>query len=242
MLMLYRQKLSLISRKARLDETCKFNNLMHLVNEWSLKSSFYMLKKNKAPGMDRVTLEEYGKNLDENVENLLSRMKTMSYRPQAVRRTYIPKDNGKTRPLGIPTIEDKMVQMVFTQILEAIWEQDFADFSYGFRPGRNCHQALDKLDTILMFKPVNYVIDADIKGFFDNVDHEWMKKCLEVRISDRKFIRYVVRFLKSGIIEEGKYLETEKGTPQGGIVVGNFEFEVCLNYHRSTPKQARTKR
>lgn len=218
MLMLYRQKLSLISRKARQDETCKFNNLMHLVNEWSLKSCFYMLKKNKAPGVDRVTVEEYEKNLDENVGNLLGRMKKMSYRPQAVRRSYIPKDNGKTRPLGIPTIEDKMVQMAFAQILEAIWEQDFVEFSYGFRPGRNCHQALDKLDSILMFKPVNYVIDADIKGFFDNVDHGWMRKCLEVRISDRKFIRYVVRFLKSGIVEEGKYLDTEKGTPQGGIV------------------------
>ena len=218
MLMLYRQKLSLISRKARQDETCRFNNLMHLVNEWSLKSCFYMLKKNKAPGIDHVTLEDYEKNLAGNVENLLSRMKTMSYRPQAVRRTYIPKDNGKTRPLGIPTIEDKMVQMAFAQILEAIWEQDFTEFSYGFRPGRSCHQALNKLDTMLMFNPVNYVIDADIKGFFDNVDHEWMKKCLEVRISDRKFIRYVVRFLRSGIVEEGKYLDTEKGTPQGGII------------------------
>jgi group II intron reverse transcriptase/maturase len=218
MLMLFRQKLSLISRKAKADEGCKFNNLMHLINEWSLKYCFYSLKKNKAPGIDRVTLEEYEKNLDGNIEDLLRRMKTMSYRPQAVRRTYVPKDNGKQRPLGIPTIEDKMVQMAFTMILEAIWEQDFTDFSYGFRPKRNCHQALKELDSILMFKPVNYVIDADIKSFFDNVDHEWMKRFIEVRISDRKFIRYIVRFLKSGIVEEGKFFETEKGTPQGGVI------------------------
>ena len=208
MLMLFRQKLSLISRKAKADERCKFNNLMHLINEWSLKYCFYSLKKNKAPGIDKVTLEEYEKNLDGNIEDLLRRMKTMSYRPQAVRRTYVPKDNGKQRPLGIPTIEDKMVQMAFTVILEAIWEQDFTDFSYGFRPKRNCHQALKELDSTLMFRPVNYVIDADIKSFFDNVDHEWMKRFIEVRISDRKFIRYIVRFLKSGMVEEGKYFDT----------------------------------
>lgn len=130
---------------------------MHLINEWSLKSYFYMLKKNKVSGIDCLTLEDYEKNLEENVENLVSRIKTMSYRPQAVRRTYIPRDNGKTRPLGIPTIEDKMVQMAFAQILEAIWEQNFTEFSYGFKPGRSCHQALNKLDAMLMFKPVNYV-------------------------------------------------------------------------------------
>lgn len=216
--MLTKFKLNLISKRAKEDRSCKFNNLMHLVNYWSLREGFYMLKKGKAPGVDRVTLEEYEKNLGANIENLLGRMKTMSYRPQAVRRTYVPKDNGNQRPLGIPVVEDKMVQAVFTRILEAIYEQDFMDFSYGFRRGRSCHQALARVSHAITFKPVKYVIDADIKGFFDNVNHEWMKRCIEERISDKKFVRYIVRFLKSGIVEEGKYFETEKGTPQGGIV------------------------
>jgi hypothetical protein len=121
---------------------------------------------------------------------------------------------AKMRGLGIPTVEDPMVQMAMSRILEAIFEQDFFDFSYGFRPGRNCHQALAMVDHTLMWKPINYVIDADIKGFFDNVNHEALKRCLEERISDRRFIRYIVRFLKSGIMEAGKYFETGMGTPQ----------------------------
>ena len=168
--MLTRSKLNLISKRAKEDRSCKFNNLMHLVNYWSLREGFYMLKKDKAPGVDRVTLADYEKNLDANIEDLISRMKTMSYRPQAVRRTYVPKDNGKQRPRGIPVVEDKMVQVVFTRILEAIYEQDFMDFSYGFRRGRSCHQALARVSHAITFKPVKYVIDADIKGFFDNVN------------------------------------------------------------------------
>ncbi len=211
-------KLNLISNRAKKDKTFRFSNLMHLVNEWSLRSSFYTLKKNKAAGVDEVTLEEYEENLDENIAELLTRMKQMSYRPQPVRRVYTPKENGKLRGLGIPTVEDKMVQRAMSKILEAIYERDFFDFSYGFRPGRNCHQALAEVDHTLMWKPVNYVIDADIKGFFDNVNQEALKRCLEKRISDERFIRYIVRFLKSGIMEDGKYLDTEMGTPQGGVI------------------------
>jgi RNA-directed DNA polymerase len=216
--MLTEFKLNLIARRAKQDKTFKFSNLMHLLNEWSLKSSFYMLKKAKAPGVDKVTLQTYEEKLDENIAELLTKMKQMSYRPQPVRRVYIPKENGKLRGLGIPAVEDRMVQMGMSRILEAIYERDFLDFSYGFRPGRSCHQALSRVDYILMRKPVNYVIDADIKGFFDNVDHEALKECLSVRIRDQKFIRYIVRFLKSGVMEEGKYFETEKGTPQGGVI------------------------
>jgi group II intron reverse transcriptase/maturase len=211
-------KLRLITKRAREDKSVRFNNLMHQVNEFSLQECYYMLKKNKAPGIDGETVEEYGRDLQKRIAELLERMKQMSYRPKAVKRAYIPKADGKKRPLGIPAVEDKLVQMMFTRILGSIYEVDFMDFSYGFRSGRNCHQALKKLHDELTWKPVNYVIDADIKGFFDNVDHNWMKKFLEQRISDRKFLRYIIRFLKSGVMEECKYIETDSGTPQGGIV------------------------
>lgn len=211
-------KLNLITRRAKEERKCKFNNLMHLVNVGSLRECFGMLKRGKAAGIDRVRLEEYEKDLIENLEDLIVRMKRMSYRPQPVRRVYIPKGNGKTRPLGIPTVEDKLVQMAFARILGAIWEADFKDFSYGFRKGRNCHQALARVDRAIMRRSVNYVIDADIEGFFENVNHEWMKRCIEERISDKRFIRYIIRMLKSGIMEEGRYKRTEEGTPQGGVI------------------------
>ena len=208
----------LITKRAKEDRKCKFNNLMHLLDASGLKECFFMLKKNKAAGIDEVTAQDYSKDLEKNLEMLTEKMKAMSYRPLPVRRAYIPKANGKKRPLGIPALEDKIVQMGFARILEAIYEVDFRDYSYGFRRGRNCHQALARLDNRIMRRPVNYVIDADIKGFFDNVNHDWMKRCIEERVSDRKFIRYIQRFLKSGVMEAGKYIKTVKGTPQGGVV------------------------
>lgn len=209
-------KLSLISAKAKTDKKCKFNNLAHNLNVSNLKECFYLLKKDKAVGVDGISFEEYEQNLTTNLEDLVSRMKSMQYRPQPVRRVYIPKANGKVRPLGIPALEDKIVQLCIARILSAIYENDFVDSSYGFRPNRSCHNAIDRLSTIIRTKPVNYVIDADIKGFFDNVDHKCMLRCLRERIADLNFLRIIVRFLKSGIIEEGKFIETDKGTPQGG--------------------------
>jgi group II intron reverse transcriptase/maturase len=211
-------KLRLITKRAKEDRKCKFNNLMHLLDAAGLKECFHRLKKNKAAGIDEVTAQDYSNDLAKNIEELIEKMKRMSYRPQAVRRVYIPKAKGKKRPLGIPVLEDKIVQMGFSRILEAIYEVDFMDYSYGFRRGRNCHQALARLDQEIMRKPVNYVIDADIKGFFDNVDHDWMKRFIEERVSDKKFVRYIQRFLKSGVMESGKYIKTVKGTPQGGVV------------------------
>ena len=211
-------QLSLITEIARKDRRCKLKNLIRFLDNEGLAECFYLLKKNKAAGVDGVTLEEYERNLDENISDLVRRMKTFSYRPQPVKRVYIPKADGKPRPLGIPAAEDKMVQMAISKILEAIYEVDFEDFSYGFRPGRSCHEALNRVDKIIMTNPINHVIDADIKGFFDNVDHKWLVKFLEHRIGDKSLIRYIVRFLKSGVMEEGNLHMSEKGTPQGGVI------------------------
>jgi group II intron reverse transcriptase/maturase len=211
-------KLNLITEIARRDSECKINNAAYLLNEENLKECYTMLKRGKAAGIDGVSVEEYGQNLDQNLRSLVERMKRQAYKPQPVRRTYIPKANGKLRPLGIPSIEDKVVQVGIARILEAIYEVDFLDFSYGFRPHRSCHQALGRLNTILMTKPINYVIDADIKGFFDNVNHDWMMKFLGHRISDPNLLRLIARFLRNGHMEEGKVFDAEKGTPQGGII------------------------
>jgi len=211
-------KLNLITKMAITNSKCKFNNLSHLLNKTNLQTCFLELKKGKASGVDKVTLESYGENLDSNLEDLVARMKTFSYRPKPVKRVLIPKANGKKRPLGILSVEDKVVQMGITKILQAIFETDFLDLSYGFRPRRNCHQALDAVDKMIMTKPVNHVLDADIKGFFDNVEHDWLMRCLEQRISDKTLLRLIKRFLKAGVIEEGKYISSKKGTPQGGLI------------------------
>jgi len=212
------EKLNLISERAKNEKDCKFNNLIHLLCKESLTDCFEELNRKSAIGTDGVSVAEYGKDLSANLDNLLARMKELSYRPKAVRRVLIPKLNGKMRPLGIPSTEDKIVQLALTKILTAIYEEDFIDNSYGFRPGMSCHDALKHLNHIITSKPVSYVIDADIKGFFDHVDHNWLVKFLQHRISDRKFVGYVEKFLKAGIMEDGKYYDTEEGTPQGGIL------------------------
>jgi RNA-directed DNA polymerase len=211
-------KLSSISEKARKEGKYRFSNLVYLVNAENLRSSFYELKRDKASGIDGVSMETYERNLDSNIKDLVERMKRQAYKPQPVRRTYIPKANGKLRALGIPTVEDKMVQMCITRILEVIFEADFIGTSYGFRKERNCHRALAALSNFITVKPVNYVIDADIKGFFDNVDHDWMMECLRQRIADENLLRLIKRFLISGYVEKDAFHETEKGTPQGGVI------------------------
>lgn len=197
----------------------KAQNLMAFVNKENLALKHKAQAKKKASGVDGVTKSEYGQNLDKNLTGLVSRMKSFSYKPLPVRRTHIPKiGSDKLRPLGIPAYEDKLVQGVMADILTVIYEPKFLDMSYGFRPKRSCHQAILKLDNEIMHEKVNYIVDADIKGFFDNVNHDWLIKFLEHDIADKRFIRYIKRFLKSGIMEDGKYLESDKGTPQGGLI------------------------
>ena len=211
-------KLLSITLRAREDPKCKFTSLAHLLTEDFLKECFWELKGDKAPGIDGVKVEEYGEHLDENIEDLVVMLKAKQYRPRPVKRVYIPKPNGERRPLGIPAIEDKIVQMGIKKILEAIFEQDFVDASYGFRVNRSCHDALDMIDKTIMTRPVNYVVDMDIAKFFDTVNHEWLMECLKRRIVDPSLLRLIARFLRSGVMEEGKYYETDKGTPQGGIL------------------------
>jgi len=197
----------------------KVQTIMHYVNKENLTAQHKTQKSGKAVGVDGVSKEEYGERLEENIDNLLSKMKPFSYRPQSVRRTYIPKaGSDKLRPLGIPAYEDRIVQGVMRKVLDQIYEGKFYDFSYGFREGKSCHQAIHEVNQIVMTKKVNFMVDADIKGFFDNVDHKWLMKFLEHDIQDKNFLRYTVRFLKAGIIEDMQYYESDKGTPQGGLI------------------------
>ncbi len=203
----------------RLSEShAKLQTLMHHVNRDNLIAMHRAQVTGKAVGIDGVTKESYDANFEENIDMLLKRMKSFSYRPQAVRRTYIPKANGGVRPLGIPAYEDKLVQGVMAKVLTEVYEPRFLDFSYGFRPNRSCHDVIREINQTIMKKKVNYILDADIKGFFDNVDHRWLVKFLEHDIQDKRFIRYVVRFLKAGIIEDSRFSKSEKGTPQGGLI------------------------
>lgn len=197
----------------------KAQTIMHYVNKQTLTEEHKAQKSGKAVGIDGVTKAQYGEQLEENLEDLLRRMKSFSYRPQSVRRTYIPKaGSDKLRPLGIPAYEDKLVQGVMRKVLDEIYEGKFKDFSYGFRKGRSCHQAIHEVNQIVMTKRVNFVVDADIKGFFDNVSHEWLMKFLAHDIQDKNFLRYIVRFLKAGIMEDMQRVESDKGTPQGGLI------------------------
>ena len=211
-------KLGFVAERAKRDKDVTFDNLMHMINEESLKASFQQLRKECAVGVDGTSRGEYASKLEENIKGLMERIKRMSYRPQPVRRVYIPKENGTQRSIGIPAIEDKMVQKAMSWIMEAIYEQDFHKDSYGFREGRGCHQALKRINDLMMSKPINHVIEVDIEGFFDNVEHEKLIEWLRVRIEDDYLLRYVIRFLKSGYMEAEAFKKTERGTPQGGNI------------------------
>ena len=197
----------------------KLETLMNRVNETSIKEEHHKQIQRKAVGIDGVTKSEYGEKMDENVVDLIVRMKKFSYKPQPVRRAYIPKiGSDKLRPLGIPVYEDRLVQSVMAGVLNDIYEERFLDCSYGFRLGRSAHQVVREINQTIMIRKVNYVLEADIKGFFDNVDHDWLMKFLEHDIADKNFLRYVKRFLIAGVMEGTEWKESDKGTPQGGQI------------------------
>jgi len=209
-------KLALISERAQREPRYQFTCLAHLLNVGFLKECYKSLGRDRASGIDGVSWKEYGKQLDDNLNNLVARMKVKRYKPQPAKRVYIPKNEHEKRPLGLPALEDKIVQKGISRILEAIYEADFLNCSYGFRPARNCHQAINAVDKTIMAKPISYVIEADIKAYFDNVSHAWMMKFLQVRIKDPSFLLLIRRFLKAGYFEAGQIVATKQGTPQGG--------------------------
>jgi len=212
-------KLLRIAEKARKEPGFKFTSLYHLMDEELLRECFKRLRKDAAAGIDEVTKEMYAANLDANLSNLVDRLHRMAYVPQPVRRKYIPKPGSdKQRPLGIPCFEDKLVQAGLVRILEAVYEQDFIEDSYGFRPARSCHKALISLSETVEDKPINHIVEADIKGFFDNVNQNWLNKFLAHRIADKRIQRMVKRFLKAGVSEDGSVTISDEGTPQGGVI------------------------
>jgi RNA-directed DNA polymerase len=210
--------LNLIAAKAAGEKKLKFTSLVHLINAENLKACYKELKRNKATGIDAMTVEEYGVNLDERLNSLTKRMKSKCYKPQPVRRVSIPKPGkvDEKRGLGIPTVEDKLVQIMLKKILESIYEADFLNCSFGFRPKLNCHTALKALNDTAMMSSMNYVVEVDIRKFFDTVSHETMMRCLSVRIADPNLLWLVNRFLKAGIVDAGQFISTGQGTPQGG--------------------------
>ena len=196
----------------------KVQGLMHCVNEQSLLEEHRKQSRRKATGVDGVDKTRYDENAKENIRQLVERMKKFQYKPEPVKRTYIPKANGKLRPLGIPAYEDRLVQGAMANALNEVYEPRFLDCSYGFRPGRSAHDVVRNINQTIMIHKVNYVLEADIKGFFDNVDHEWLMKFLEHDIQDRNFLRYVKRFLIAGIMEGSERKDSDRGTPQGGLI------------------------
>jgi RNA-directed DNA polymerase len=209
-----------IGERARKQPGLVFTSLYHHITDVdNLRECYYQLDADKATGVDGVTRQQYGQNLEENIHALSERLKRMGYRPQPSRRSYIPKPgSGQKRPLGISSFEDKVVELSVKRTLELIYEASFEDVSYGYRPGRNQHQCLDALGRTIQQKRVSYIVEADIKGFFDNVNHSWMMKFLEHRIGDNRVTRLISRMLKSGIMEDGLIRASDQGTPQGSIL------------------------
>jgi group II intron reverse transcriptase/maturase len=208
-----------IRQVAARDRDAKLRTLWHHAYRVErLREAYLGLKRDAAPGVDRVTWSVYGEKLEDNLRDLADRLNRGAYRAKPVRRVYIPKPDGRQRPLGVTALEDKIVQRAATQVLNAVYETDFLGFSYGFRPGRSQHMALDALAVGLRQKKINWVLDADIRGFFDAIDHEWLMKFVEHRIADQRVLRHIKKWLNAGVLEDGTWRQVEEGAPQGSSI------------------------
>ncbi len=236
-------KLIQIAKKAQEEPKYRFTFLKYLLNEAYLQECYHDLKRRKAAGVDGRTVESYSEEeMKQAIQETITEMKMNCYRPQPVRRVQIPKENGKKRLLGIPTVIDKVIQRACTQILESIFESTFLPVSYGYRPARDAHECLKEINHMVMQQKVSYIIEADIEGFFDHVNHEWMRTCLEQRIGDPRFIRLIMQFLKAGILDGVRRIDTTEGTPQGGIlspILANIYLHYVLDlwYTRKEQRQ-----
>jgi RNA-directed DNA polymerase len=210
-------KLNRIAWLSKMDANKGFENLMHLFNEESLIGCFQQLERNKAVGLDKVSKDDYAKFLNKNIKKLLYQMKRMAYRPGPVRQTMIPKAGGAMRPLGISSFEDKIIQKMTQKVLESIYEPIFKESSYGFRPNRGCHDAIKALSQYLYKNEIKTVIDVDIKGFFDNINHKLLEGLLRKKIKDERFMRYIIRMFKAGTLSKGELKISVEGVPQGSI-------------------------
>lgn len=208
-----------IARKAKQEPAYRFRDLSRCLNETHLKYAFSRMNKKAASGVDKVTYLDYQENFDNNVKDLIDRLKRQSYKAKLVKRKHIPKAPGKTRPLGLPILEDKLLQTAASDLLSAIFEQDFYNFSYGYRPKRSARQAADDLTVRMQFGRFSFVVEADIKGFFNHIDHDVLLEFIARRVDDKRFLRLISKWLKAGILEEDGHIEyPEEGTPQGGSI------------------------
>jgi RNA-directed DNA polymerase len=226
------QGLARVRKAARENKEMKFTALLHHLTVDLLRESFYSLKRKAAPGVDGVTWQEYEVGLEDQLIDLHGRVHRGAYRAQPSRRVYIEKEDGGQRPLGVAALEDKIVQQAVATILNQIYEEDFLGFSYGFRPGRSQHDALDALSYALLKKKVNYILDADIRGFFDNLDKSWLVKFVEHRVADPRILRLIQKWLKAGVMEEGKWSEPKTGSPQGSVIsplLANIYLHYCFD-------------
>jgi len=234
-----------IAKKAGNQPGHRFRNLFGMLNEEFLLDCWRLIRKDAAYGVDRVSAREYEKDLRVNVHDLVERLKRGRYRAKLVRRRYIPKGGGKMRPLGIPVVEDKLLQLAAARLLSAIYERDFLRCSYGYRPGVGPLDAVDKLTVKLQFGRYDHVVEVDVQGYFDNIDHEWMIRMLEERVDDRAFLRLIKKWLKAGVLEpDGEVVHPETGTPQGGVispVLANVYLHYALDlwFQRVVKKQCR---
>src|SRR5665811_394305 len=211
-------ELGRVRRVAATDKEARFSALLHHVDVDRLRMAYFALRPKAAPGVDGVTWEDYGVDLEENLRDLHARVHRGAYRARPSRRVYIPKPDGRLRPLGVAALEDKILQRAVVEVLNAVYEEDFLGFSYGFRPGRSPHDALDALSVGIVRKKVNYVLDADIRDFFTRLDQGWLERFLEHRIADKRVLRLIQKWLRAGVIEDGEWSKTEEGTAQGASV------------------------